>query len=266
MSESGYWTSLFITVLVIGGAFFCLFLGASLFVFLYDRISVFELWSSPAWLKLKVPFIIIAVISFLAGVIVLARYQGQKELKAAQEYARAQGWGFAHHDTQGLTARAEEILWDLKNMYVYYIRTVETGQRNLYLFNCTYNYEKDSARRSVSHGVAGLIQSERFSPDITPLDIVGRDWTEVMISDKVDMGQTPFAEKFLVLSKKPAAAQQTVSPAIQAIMLEHLQKPLCNPVCVSLGPGGAVVLADRTDEPERLQELIDLARRIESAQ
>ncbi len=49
-------------------------------------------------------------------------------------------------------------------------------------------------------------------------------------------------------------------------MLEHLQKPLHNPVSVSLGPGGAVVLTDRTNEPERLQELIDLARRIESAE
>ncbi len=102
MSDSGYWTGLIITVLVIGAAFFCLFLGAAIFVFLYDRISVFELWNSPVWIKLKVPFIIIAVIAFLAGVIVLARYQGQKELQAAQEYARAQGWGFSHHDTQGL--------------------------------------------------------------------------------------------------------------------------------------------------------------------
>jgi hypothetical protein len=266
MSDSGYWTSLFITVLVLAAAFFCLFLGASFFVFLYDRISVFELWNSPVWLKLKVPFIIIAVIAFLAGVILLARYQGQKELKAAQEYARAQGWGFSRNDTQGLKNRAAEILWDLRNIDLHYIRTVETGQRSLHLFDCSYKHEKETASRSYSHGVACLIQSERFSPATVPVDIVGRDWTEVMIPDKVDMGQSPFAEKFLVLSKNPAAAQQTVSPAIQAIMLEHLQKPLCNPVCVSLGPGGAVVLADRTDEPERLQELIDLARRIESAQ
>ena len=217
-------------------------------------------------IKLKVPLIIIAVIAFLAGVIALARNQEQKELQAAQEYAQAQGWGFSRNDTQGLKTRAEEILWDLRNIDLYYIRTVETGQRSLYLFDCSYNHEKETASRSYSHGVACLIQSERFSPAIVPVDIVGRDWTEVMIPDKVDMGQSPFAEKFLVLSKNPAAAQQTVSPAIQAIMLEHLQKPLHNPVSVSLGPGGAVVLTGRTDEPERLQELIDLARRIESAE
>ncbi len=93
MNDSGYWTGLIITVLVIGVAFFCLFLGVAIFIFVYDRISVFEIWNSPVWIKLKVPFIIIAVIAFLAGVIALARYQGQKELQAAQEYARAQGLG-----------------------------------------------------------------------------------------------------------------------------------------------------------------------------
>lgn len=265
MSDSGYWTGLLITVLVIGVAFFCLFLGASIFVFVYDRISVFELWNSPVWIKLKVPLIIIAVIAFLAGVIAVARYQEQKELQAAQEYAQAQGWGFSRNDNQGLLARAEAILRSLKKMYIYNIRTIETGQRSMYLFNCTYNYTEDSGRKSSSYGVACLIQSERFSPEIVAVDIVGRDWTEVMISDKVDMGQSPFAEKFLVLSKDPAAAKAAVSEAVQAIMIEHLKNPLDNPVRLTIGPGGAVVLTGRTDEPERLQDIIDLARRIESA-
>ncbi len=150
-------------------------------------------------------------------------------------------------------------------MYIYNIRTIETGQRSMYLFNCTYNYTEDSGRKSSSYGVACLIQSERFSPEIVAVDIVGRDWTEVMISDKVDMGQSPFAEKFLVLSKDPAAAKAAVSEAVQAIMIEHLKNPLDNPVRLTIGPGGAVVLTGRTDEPERLQDIIDLARRIESA-
>ena len=82
MSDSGYWTGLIITVLVIGVAFFCLFLGANIFVFVYERISAFELWNSPVLIKLKVPLIIIAVIAFLAGVIALARYHEQKEPSA----------------------------------------------------------------------------------------------------------------------------------------------------------------------------------------
>jgi hypothetical protein len=266
MSDSGYWTGLFITVLVIGLAFFCLLVGAQIIVFVSERINALELLNSPVWLKLKVPIIIIAVIAFLAGVIALARNQEQKELQAAQEYAHAQGWGFSRNDTQGLQVRAEKILHSLKNIYIYNIRTIETGPRSLHLFNCTYNYQEDSGRKSSSYGVACLIQSGRFSPATVPVDIIARDWTECMISDKVDMGNSPFAEKFLVMSKDQAASKETVSEAVQAIMLEHLKNPLDNAVRLTIGPGGAVVLTGRTAEPEQLQGLIDLARRIESAE
>jgi len=266
MSDSGYWTSLWGLGILIFLGFFCLFAGSAVIVFFSDRISAQGLWNSPVWLKMKIPFIILGVIGFVVGAFALSRHQGQKEMQAAQEYAQSQGWGFSRYATQELTALAEETLWDFRSIYLYYIRTVETGQRSLYLFDCSYNRKADVAGSRSAYGVACLIQSERFSPATVPADIVGRDWTEVMISDKVDMGESPFSKKFLVLSKNPAAAQQTVSPAIQAIMLEHLQEPLYNPVCVSLGPGGAVVLTGRTNEPERLQDIIDLARRIESAQ
>jgi len=97
------------------------------------------------------------------------------------------------------------------------------------------------------------------------VEITTRDWTEAMISDKVDMGQSPFAQKFLVLSRDPAAAKEIINQSIQSILLEHAQNPLCNPVSITIGPGGAVVLTGSTLEHERLQNLIDLARRIESA-
>jgi hypothetical protein len=97
------------------------------------------------------------------------------------------------------------------------------------------------------------------------VEIVTRDWTEVMQSDKVDMGESPFAEKFLVLSKEPGPARGIVNESIQAIMLEHLKKPLYNPVGMSLGQGGAIVLTGKTFEHECLQDIIDLARQIEAA-
>ena len=86
-----------------------------------------------------------------------------------------------------------------------------------------------------------------------------------MVSDKLDMGDSPFAQNFLVLSKNQAAARKTVNESIQAIMLEHLKKPLHNPVGVFIAPGGAIVLTDRTFDHERLQDIIDLARQIEAA-
>ncbi len=263
MSGSQYWTSLWGVGLIIFLFFFILFLGLAFFTFLYDRISVFEIWNSPVWLKMKVPLIIICVTGFLAALITYIRYEGRKELQAAREYAQDQGWSFSLKDTQGLKARVTEILWDL-NFEMYNIRTVETGQRNLYLFDCSYKHREASARMRDSHGTACLIQSNRFHSRGAPLDIAGRDWTEVMQSDKVDMGESLFSQKFLVLSKYPAMAKEIVNKSIQSVMLDHSKKPLYNPVCISIGPGGAVVLTGRTLEHERLQDLIALARRIEA--
>jgi hypothetical protein len=264
MSDSQYWTSLWGVGIVIFLAFFIMFLGVGIFGILYDRISVWHIWNSPIWLTLKIPLIVIGVIGFIAGVISFARYQGQKELKAAREYSQSQGWGFSRDDTQGLKARIADIWCDFK-FNLYYIRTVETGKRQLYLFDCSYKHKEASSRSHDSYGTACVVQSDRFRSVTVPVEIVTRDWTEVMISDKVEMGQSLFAEKFVVLSKNPGPAREIVNVSIQAIMLDHLKKPLYNPVGVSLGPGGAIVLTDRTLEHERLQDLLDLARQIEAA-
>ncbi len=265
MSDSRYWDSLRQAGLFIYLFLFLLFLGLAGLGYFADRIGALEIWDSPVWVKIKVPLIAVGVIGFVGGVIAFARYGGQKELQAAQQYAQARGWGFARDDTEGLTARAAEILWALKNISIHYVRTVETGRRSLYLFNCWYKYEKETASRPYSYGTAGMIRFKRFASAGVPLDIVQRDWTEVMESDKVDMGKSRFSEQFLVLSRDPAGARETVSAAIQEIMLEHLTKPLHNPVSVSFGPGGVVAMTDRTNDPERLQDLIELLRAIESA-
>jgi len=239
-------------------------LGVGVFGVLYDRISVWPIWNSPIWVKVTIPLIIIFVFGFIAGVLALARYQSQKELKAAQEYAQAQGWSFSRDVTQELKESVAGIWWNF-NFDLQYIRTVETGQRRLYLFDCSYKHKESIARTSYSRGTACLVQSDRLLSVTVPLEIVTRDWTEVMIADKVDMGQSPFAEKFLVLSKDPGQAREIVNASIQAIMLQHLKKPLYNPVGVSLAPGGAIVLADRTFEHDLLQDILDLARQIEAA-
>jgi len=263
MGNSQYWTSLWVVGLVILFCLFCLYLGASVFAFLAERISTFEIWDSPIWLRFKIPLIILGVIAFLAAAIALSRYQGQRELKAAQDYAQTQGWSFSRNAAAGLEAEVAEILSDLK-FHMYYIRTVETGRRNLYLFDCSYK-NRDSNSKSDSHGTACLVQSNRFRSVAAPVSIFTRDWTEVMESDKVEMGESPFAQEFVVQSKDPDSAKRIVNEAIQAILLEHMQKPLYNPVSVTIGPGGAVVLTGQTAEPERLQDLLALTRKLESA-
>jgi hypothetical protein len=262
MGNSQYWTGLWVAGFVIVFCIFCLHLGASVFVFLAERISEFEIWNSPIWLRFKIPLIVVGVICFLAAVIAYSRYGERKEMKIAEDYAQTQGWGFSRDDTEGLTAKVAEILSDLK-FRMYHIRTVETGRRNLYLFDCSYR-NRDS-RKSDYHGTACLVRSNRFRSAKVPVEVSSRDWTEVMISDKVDMGESPFAQQFLVQSKDPDAAKRVINEPIQAILLEHMNNPVSNGVSVIIGPGGAVVLTGHTAEHDQLQDVLELARKLEAA-
>ena len=264
MSDPQYWASLRGLGLAIVLFILVIFLIVEIFGFLYGRISVWQIWSAPFWLKYKIPLIVIGIIGFIASVIAFARYEARLELRAVQEYAQAQGWGFARFDSQGLKERIDSIWWDL-NFNPYYISTVETGQRSLYLFQCSYKRKQASGRTSNYYATACLVHSDRFRSVTVPVEIVPRDWTEVITSDKVDMGDSPFTEKFLVLSENPGRAREIVNESIQSILLEHDKKPLFNPVKVAVGPAGAVLMADRTFEHERLQDLLALARRIEAA-
>ena len=264
MSDPQYWASLRGLGLAIALFILIIFLIVKTGGFLYPRISVWEIWSAPFWVKYKIPLIVIGIIGFIASVIAIARYEARVELRAVQEYAQAQGWGFARFDSQGLKQRIDSIWWDL-NFNPYYISTVETGQRSLYLFQCSYKRKQASGRTSNYYATACLVHSDRFRSVTVPVEIVPRSWTEVITSDKVDMGDSPFTEKFLVLSENPGRAREIVNESIQSILLEHDKKPLFNPVKVAVGPAGAVLMADRTFEHERLQDILALARQIEAA-
>ena len=264
MSRSQYWGSLWMAGLFICLALLCIFVGIDIFISVYDRIGAFQIWNSPMWLKLKIPAIILGVVSVFAVIIVFARYTRKRELQLAMEYAKIRGWKFSVRDTDGLKPCVAEILDDL-DFHLRHIRTVASGRRSLVLFDCSYKSKKARPRESYSSGTGCLVRSQRFPLAGTPVEIVPRDWTEVMISDKIDMGKSPFAESFLVLSKDSASATAFINKGIQSLMLEHLGKPLYNPVSVTIGPGGAVVLTGRTYEHELLEDLLGLACRIEEA-
>ena len=264
MSDPQYWESLRKAGLFIYLSLFCIFVGIGIFIFLCDRISAFQIWNSPIWLNLKIPAIILGVVGLFTAIIVFARYERKQELRLAREYSETRGWKFSREDTDGLKPHVAEILDDLE-FDLHYIRTVAAGQRSLVLFDCRYRNKEASAKHNYTHGTACMVRSHRFPSAGTVVEITTRDWTEVMISDKVGMGKSPFAKKFLVLSKDPTTAKALINDEIQSIMLERLEKPLYNPISVTIGPGGAVVLTSRTFEHERLEDLLDLACRIEEA-
>lgn len=265
MENSQYWSSLWGLGLILVLVFVCVSLGIWIFVFLFDRISIFEIWNSPVWLKLKIPVIVLGIISFVVAALALSRYSGRKELKTIQDYAQAQGWDFSRNAPADIKTGIEEILSDYE-VNSYFVRTVETGRRNLYLFKCAYKHkDSTSTRINTRYGTACLVQSDRFRSAAVPVNILTRDWTEVMIPDKIDMGESPFTQEFIVISKDPLSAKKVVNESLQFIMLEHIKRPFYNPVGVMIGPRGAVVLTEDTTEPERLQDLIEIARKIEAA-
>ncbi len=264
MGATHYWTSLWRLVIFIGLSFFCLFLIITVINLLYDRMSTYDIWNSPVWLKWKTPIIILIVVGFLAALLAYISHENRRERQAIEQYARSQGWGFAVDAAEGIKSAVEKILYDL-DIRMQYVRTIENGERAIYLFDCSYKHKKAGSRVNDSYGTACLMKSKKFSVVTVSLEIIKRDWTEGMISEKVDMGQSPFAEQFLLLCRDPVPAQIIVNESVQSVLLEHSQSELYNPVSVTMGPGGVVVITDRTREPDRLQDLIKLAIRIETA-
>lgn len=243
--------------------------GRGIIDFLYDWVGGLQVWKSPIWLKLKVPIVILIVICSLVILLAYLRYDGQKELQAVQKYAEGHGWSFSRRDeTREIKARVEKIFRDFQFDDPYWIRIVETGQRNILLFNCSYKHREASAKFRSSNKVACLIESERFHPDGPPVTIGIKEWRGDMLSlitwDEVDMGNSVFAENFLVLSEDPAMAREIVNESMQSMLLEYVRKPYYTPASITIGPGGVVVMTQQDLKHERLQDLIDLVRQIET--
>ena len=135
--------------------------GRGIIDFLSDWVGRLRVWKSPIWLKLKVPIIILVVVGSLVILFAYLRYEGQKEQQAVQKYAEGQGWNFSRWDeTKDIKTRIEKIFRDFQFDDLYWIRTVETGQRNIFLFNCSYKHRKASARSHNSNKI-GKISSTK---------------------------------------------------------------------------------------------------------
>ena len=95
MGDFQYWTSLWVIGLIIILFYLISVFGQAVFAFLSDRISVFAIWNSQVWLKMKVPLIIFCVIGLLIALMGYMRHGHSKKLQAAREYAQDQGWSFS---------------------------------------------------------------------------------------------------------------------------------------------------------------------------
>jgi hypothetical protein len=202
-------------------------------------------------------------------VVAYLRYDSRKDQQAALSYAQSQGWEFsAWDDTHGIKTAVEKIFRDFKFDSPHYMRIVETGQRTVSLFNCSFIY-KESARRWNTKKIACLIQSERFQSIASPLTILIQEWRnlgfELMRWPEVPIENPVFGKKFLVVSDNPAMAKKIVNESMQSMLIEYVGKTDYTPVSITIGTGGVVVMTEQNVKQERLRDLIDLAHQIERA-
>lgn len=207
--------------------------------------------------------LIAGVFAVFIGAAVLAIRSNMKRSEALQELARARGWAYSRSDTLGLTARVEALFRDV-DFDLSDVMVVESGDRKMHLFECAYG---TGARRGKHFGAAILIESDRFRTVGSQMEILERVWSDaLLLADQVEMEDSEFAQSFIVQSKDPAAAKRVAAHApVQRLLVEHLKAPLHNPVRIALGPSGAVLLTALHAEPERWFDLVELARRLESA-
>ncbi len=232
-----------------------------------ERFDQLPIWKTEPWQTLKVPVIVLLVIMGIGLLLFVAIRGEKKHEKAEKEFAQSQGWIYSeYNDAQGhikeLTGKLMNVCpekeFDLNNSI-----TVESGKRSIFLFRCRYRVRDWGPKKR--EGFACLIESDRFAPVRIQIDISERNSIDrLLLSNQVNMGDSEFTRNFIVTSKDPVSAKEAVNGSLQAVLLDSKRdSPSCHEV--SIGPGGAVILAGTMTPIEEWIGLVDFARRIESA-
>ncbi len=255
-------------IIIILCLFSLLIFGTRLLIFLYDRISVLSIWNAPVWLTYRTPITVITVVTTVILLVLIASQISKKRDRAEKQFAQAQGWIYTEvcrgaksriHDLHG---RLEKVCPE-KEFSLGNCMRVESGERDIFLFNCRYRVRDWGPKRSDGFGC--LIESSRFQPVGFQVDISGRDSLDaLLLSNQVNTGDSEFSRKFIVTSKHPATAVSVISAPLQAALLESTDRPFYYRE-IDIGPGGAIILTGDFKRFKEYLALVDLARQIESA-
>jgi hypothetical protein len=212
-------------------------------------------------MQVETLLIITCILGVFAAAVFFAMRANTRRASMIQDFAKIRGWNYARRDTQELSAKVDlffpDEVFNLDN-----IITIESGVRSLFFFDCEYHYRE--RRRGGNFGTGCLIESDRFRTVKSTIEIVARNWANTeLITDQVDIGNKAFSRDFIVISKDPESASMVLTDALQSAFVTHRQMPLFNPVRVSISSGGAVLLTGLNAEPQRWQDIVELARKIE---
>lgn len=238
--------------------------------FIAEPIYDLEIWNSQIWQTVRIPAIVGAVILGLAVLIVVTSRSSKKAERSKKEFALSQGWVYTagYDDTEGVVRKVAAVLERVSpdtEFDVTAVMTVSQGEGRVFLFDCLSRARGSRLRHD--SGSACLIESDRLRGVGSEVFIAPRGGFDALVPRKVDMGDTDFARNFIVCSRQPEEAVETVNESIQAWLLDQIRSASSglDSFSVILGPGGIVVLRGRVNANEEWPALLQMALRVESA-
>lgn len=146
------------------------------------------------------------------------------------------------------------------------VRTVETGNREIFLFGCGHKHRLATTSMRERRATVCLIESDRFESVSQPLVISEYlVLNETLDGVEVTLEDSPFSRRFVVHSRDASSVRRALNAAVQAALLEYKERSPHDSVAVAIGPTGAVLMIQETLKQDRWEDLLTLARKIEAA-
>ncbi|MCU0223311.1 MAG: hypothetical protein MUF27_04430 [Acidobacteria bacterium] len=203
---------------------------------------------------------ILTIGGFLAAAVVfilVARWQGQRDRAARQEYARKHGWEMPS-GTPDEVREALALFAPAEIRVVGGLTVVEGPPRSLYLFS--FNWRTRGSRSDLT-GTACLARHDGPRAE-TPISISRRvPLVEKMTPDRLDVGSSDFRAMWIVTGEQPGVAAELVNDAVQRAFLEHDRGPAWTLEVDFVGPwvfAGSHWAAG----PEEWDHLVDMTRKL----
>jgi hypothetical protein len=190
-------------------------------------------------------------------VLLVARWQGQRDRATRQEFARGHGWEMPA-EVPPEVREALALLAPAEVRVVGGLTVVEGPPRPLYLFSFK---RRTRGSRSDLTGTACLARHDGPRAE-TPISISRRvPLVEKMAADRLDVGGSDFRAMWIVTGDQPGVAAELVNDAVQRTFLGHDQGPAWTLEVDFVGPW-VFAGSHWAAKPEEWDHLVELTRKL----
>lgn len=239
-----------------------LFIG-SIVIFALRLLDKNPELSAASALPSKTVISVLIVVGFFATGFLLMIWSTRSHQNAVHQLAASQGWPISEGDTLGLAPLLERLIPD-RSYTCSLTMTVESGQRRVYLVDGSYS---DRGPKTDAHLASiCLLESDRLRNVTSRVEIRPQNWIDkAMLPEQVILDDSEFTRQYMVISDAPSAARYLLNTPLQRVLLDHAAQPLYNPVEIAIDQGRMALITTYISENERWLDLLDLAKKIESA-